>query len=126
MIKTFKPLLKVKETQMRTLTLLTIFLLVTAFVQAAESDKDLNGYEIVLQYHQNKFQYDWRMQHYPFAGNSENCYVTPMRYCGIPGMLMYKPRICQRCCFTRLTAGAIIATRQLRPEHRTQTNSSPT
>ncbi|MDR2642954.1 MAG: hypothetical protein LBC74_09185 [Planctomycetaceae bacterium] len=67
-----------------------------------ETDKDLNGYEVVFQYqatvsperetpHQNKFLYDWRMQHYPFAGNSEKCYVTPMRYCGIPGMLLYKP-----------------------------------
>jgi hypothetical protein len=58
---------------------------------AWETDKDLNGYEVVFQYHRNKFLHDWRMQHYPFAGNSESCYVTPVRYCGVPGMLLYKP-----------------------------------
>ena len=49
---------------------------------------DLQGWEIGLTY-QNWGSRDWRVQSYPFAGNSEKVTITPMRYCGIPGVLVY-------------------------------------
>lgn len=53
-------------------------------------DKDLTGWEVCLTYHDG-FANDWRVQSYPWAGNSEEAAVTPMRYCGVPGVLVYRP-----------------------------------
>ena len=53
-------------------------------------DKDLNGWEVCLPYHDG-FTNDWRVQSYPWAGNSEEASISPMRYCGVPGALVYRP-----------------------------------
>ena len=53
-------------------------------------DKELNGFEVCLAY-QGVGTNDWRVQSYPFAGNSERAAITPMRYCGVPGALVYRP-----------------------------------
>ena len=53
-------------------------------------DKDLSGWEVCLAYH-DQFNHDWRVQSYPWAGNSEQVAITPMRYCGVPGVLVYRP-----------------------------------
>jgi len=53
-------------------------------------DKDLNDWEVCLAYHDG-FANDWRVQSYPFAGNSEKVAISPMRYCGVPGVLVYRP-----------------------------------
>ncbi len=53
-------------------------------------DKDLEGWEVCLAWH-DRFANDWRCQLYPFAGNSEAANVSPMRYCGVPAALMYRP-----------------------------------
>ena len=53
-------------------------------------DKDLNGWEVCLAYHDG-FRNDWRVQSYPWAGNSEQVKIAPMRYCGVPGVLVYRP-----------------------------------
>jgi hypothetical protein len=53
-------------------------------------DKELNGFEVCLAY-QGVGTNDWRVQSYPFAGNSERTAITPMRYCGVPGALVYRP-----------------------------------
>ena len=53
-------------------------------------DRDLLGWEVCLAYHDG-FNNDWRVQGYPWAGNSEACVINPMRYCGVPGMLVYRP-----------------------------------
>jgi len=53
-------------------------------------DKDLQDWEVCLAYHEG-FNNDWRVQSYPFAGNSEKVAITPMRYCGVPGALVYRP-----------------------------------
>ncbi|MDR2863118.1 MAG: hypothetical protein LBV54_04475, partial [Puniceicoccales bacterium] len=52
--------------------------------------KDLPGWEVGFTYQSNNFSGNWRAQHYPFAGNSEKLWVTPLRYCGVPGVLLYK------------------------------------
>ncbi len=52
-------------------------------------DKDLPGWEVCLAYHDG-FAHDWRVQSYPWAGNSEKVAITPMRYCGVPGALVYR------------------------------------
>jgi hypothetical protein len=54
------------------------------------ADKDLDGYEVCLAY-QGVGSNDWRVQSYPFAGNSERAVIAPMRYCGVPGALVYRP-----------------------------------
>jgi hypothetical protein len=54
-------------------------------------DKDLPDWEVGFTYHGNTFTNDWRVQSYPFAGNSEKVTINPMRYCGIPAALIYKP-----------------------------------
>jgi hypothetical protein len=51
-------------------------------------NKDLQGWEVGLTYHKS-FTNNWRVQSYPFAGNSEKVNITPMRYCGVPGALVY-------------------------------------
>ena len=53
-------------------------------------DRDLDGWEVCLTYHDG-FAHDWRVQSYPWAGNSEEVAITPMRYCGVPGVLIYRP-----------------------------------
>ena len=53
-------------------------------------DKDLNDWEVCLAYHDG-FANDWRVQSYPFAGNSEKLSLAPMKYCGVPGVLVYRP-----------------------------------
>ncbi len=53
-------------------------------------DKDLDGWEVCLAYHDG-FSGDWRVQSYPWAGNSEEVSIAPMRYCGVPGVLVYRP-----------------------------------
>ncbi len=53
-------------------------------------DRDLKGWELCLAYHEG-FKNDWRVQSYPWAGNSEKSDIAPMRYCGVPGMLVYRP-----------------------------------
>ena len=53
-------------------------------------DKDLSGWEVCVTYHDG-FANDWRVQNYPWAGNSEEVAMTPMRYCGVPGVLVYRP-----------------------------------
>jgi hypothetical protein len=50
-------------------------------------DKDLKDWEVCLAYHDG-FSNDWRVQSYPWAGNSEEVAVTPLRYSGIPGVLV--------------------------------------
>jgi hypothetical protein len=63
---------------------------VTNFTLKWSVDKDLNGWEVCLAYHDG-FTSDWRVQTYPWAGNSEEASVTPLRYCGVPGVLVYRP-----------------------------------
>jgi len=61
-------------------------------VQIAPSwtvDRDLIGWEIGFAYHEG-FSHEWRAQSYPWAGNSAAVEITPMRYCGVPGVLMYR------------------------------------
>jgi hypothetical protein len=53
-------------------------------------DKDLTGWEVCVTFHDG-FANDWRVQSYPWAGNSEEAAITPMRYCGVPGVLVYRP-----------------------------------
>ncbi|MBE3038578.1 MAG: hypothetical protein IMZ62_07185 [Chloroflexi bacterium] len=53
-------------------------------------DNDLNGWEVCLAYHDG-FTSDWRVQSYPWAGNSEEASIAPLRYCGVPGVLVYRP-----------------------------------
>jgi hypothetical protein len=55
-------------------------------------DGDLTGFEVCLAY-QGVGTNDWRVQSYPFAGNSEGIAITPMRYCGVPGALVYRPNL---------------------------------
>ena len=50
----------------------------------------MEGWEVVITY-QEGFTNEWRVQSYPFAGNSEKVVIRPMRYCGVPGALVYKP-----------------------------------
>jgi hypothetical protein len=52
-------------------------------------DKDLDGWEMCLSYHDG-FASDWHVQSYPWAGNSEEASISPMRYCGVPGALVYR------------------------------------
>ncbi len=53
-------------------------------------DKDLKGWEVCLAYH-GSGQTDWRCTIYPFAGNDGNVALAPMKYCGIPAVLIYRP-----------------------------------
>jgi hypothetical protein len=53
-------------------------------------DKALDDWEVCLAYHDG-FMNDWRVQSYPWAGNSEEASIAPMRYCGVPGALLYRP-----------------------------------
>ena len=63
-----------------------------ALVPRWSVDGNLTGYEVCLAY-QGVGTNDWRVQSYPFAGNSEGIAITPMRYCGVPGALIYRPNL---------------------------------
>ncbi|MDR3232505.1 MAG: hypothetical protein LBT46_02345, partial [Planctomycetaceae bacterium] len=52
--------------------------------------KDVHGWEIGTHFCNLNLSEDWRVQMYPFAGNSERLDLNPMRYCGVPGALLYK------------------------------------
>ena len=60
------------------------------FVPKWSVDKNLDGWEVCLAYHDG-FVNDWRVQSYPWAGNSEAADIAPLRYCGVPGALVYRP-----------------------------------
>ena len=53
-------------------------------------DRELRGWEVCFAYH-DQFRADWRVQSYPWAGNSLQVEIAPMRYCGVPGALLYRP-----------------------------------
>ena len=61
-----------------------------AFTVNWSVNKELNGWEVCIEYHDG-FRNDWRVQSYPWAGYSEEIAITPMRYPGIPGALIYRP-----------------------------------
>ncbi|GHV67827.1 hypothetical protein FACS1894199_14070 [Bacteroidia bacterium] len=63
-------------------------------------DKDLPDWEVGFTYHGNTFANDWRVQFYPFAGNSDKVTINPVRYCGVPGCLVYKPNLSTVVLFT--------------------------
>ncbi|GHT52285.1 hypothetical protein AGMMS49982_12070 [Bacteroidia bacterium] len=63
-------------------------------------DKNLPDWEVCFTWHGNNFANDWRVQSYPFAGNSEEVNLTPMRYCGVPGALLYHPDLSTVVLFT--------------------------
>jgi hypothetical protein len=53
-------------------------------------DKDLEGWEVCLAPWERSTQ-DWRCWLYPFAGNSKSVSIVPLRYCGVPAALVYRP-----------------------------------
>jgi hypothetical protein len=53
-------------------------------------DRALGGWEMVMSYHGQAVK-SWRVQSYPWAGSSEAVDITPMRYCGVPAALIYRP-----------------------------------
>ncbi|MDR0843861.1 MAG: hypothetical protein LBN71_01455 [Tannerella sp.] len=73
---------------------------VVSFTPAWKVDKDLPDWEVGFTYHGNNFANDWRVQFYPFAGNSEEVSAKPLRYCGVPGALIYKPDLSTVVLFT--------------------------
>jgi hypothetical protein len=64
---------------------------VVSFTPSWKVAKDVHGWEIGTHIFNISPKEDWRVQHYPFAGNSERLDLNPMRYCGVPGVLLYKP-----------------------------------
>jgi len=50
---------------------------------------DLAGWEIAVAYQRGFASESWRAQCYPFAGNSAQVDINPLRYCGVPGALLY-------------------------------------
>jgi hypothetical protein len=61
-----------------------------SFTPSWEVEKDIENWEAGISY-QRDFTGDWRVQSYPFAGNSAKVDINPMRYCGIPGALVHRP-----------------------------------
>jgi hypothetical protein len=61
-----------------------------AFTVKWSVNKNLDGWELCLAYH-DQFSTDWRAQSYPWAGDSTEVSVMPLRYSGIPGVLVYRP-----------------------------------
>ncbi|MDR1340863.1 MAG: hypothetical protein LBK58_12530 [Prevotellaceae bacterium] len=61
-----------------------------SFTPSWEVEKDIENWEVGVAY-QKDFSGEWRVQSYPFAGNSSKVDINPMRYCGIPGALVYRP-----------------------------------
>ena len=53
-------------------------------------DRDLDGWEVALA-PWDRFEHRWRCWLYPFAGNSAAVDVAPLRYCGVPAALVYRP-----------------------------------
>jgi len=53
-------------------------------------DKDLQDWQVCLAYHET-FNKTWRVQSYPWAANNKKIKISPMRYCGVPGALVYRP-----------------------------------
>ena len=70
-----------------------------SFTAKWSMDKNLDGWEMCLSYH-DKFTNDWCVQSYPWAGNSEEVSISPMRYCGVPGALVYRPDLSLALLFT--------------------------
>jgi len=62
-------------------------------------NQPLHGWEVGLAYHE-KFAHDWRIQSYPWAGNSDVAELNPMTYCGVPGVLVYRPDLSMMILFT--------------------------
>ncbi|MDR2384509.1 MAG: hypothetical protein LBD80_02420 [Tannerella sp.] len=63
---------------------------VASFTPSWEVEKDIKNWEAGIAY-QKDFSGEWRAESYPFAGNSDKVDINPMRYCGIPGALVYRP-----------------------------------
>jgi hypothetical protein len=57
-------------------------------------DKDLSGWEVCLA-PWDRATNDWRCWMYPFAGNSKSVSIAPLRYCGVPGTLVYRSDLAQ-------------------------------
>ena len=53
-------------------------------------DKTLEGWEVCLAPWDQSAN-DWRCWIYPFAGNSKSVLIAPLRYCGVPAALVYRP-----------------------------------
>ena len=53
-------------------------------------DRDVDGWEVGLA-PWDRFGQTWRCWLYPFAGNSPAVDVAPLRYCGVPAALLYRP-----------------------------------
>ena len=53
-------------------------------------DRDLEGWEIGLAPWDRPAS-DWRCWLYPFAGNSKSVAIAPLRFCGVPAALVYRP-----------------------------------
>ena len=53
-------------------------------------DQELKGWEVCLAPWERSTG-DWRCWCYPFAGNSKAVSITPLRYCGVPAALVYRP-----------------------------------
>jgi hypothetical protein len=64
-----------------------------SFTPSWRVDKPLVGWEIGVAYQRGFSETEWRAQHYPFAGNSAEVNISPLRYCGIPGVFLYKPNL---------------------------------
>jgi hypothetical protein len=53
-------------------------------------DKGLEGWEVCLA-PWDRSAHDWRCWLYPFAGNSRSVSIAPLRYCGVPATIVYRP-----------------------------------
>ena len=53
-------------------------------------DKELAGWEVCLAPWERSAN-DWRCWIYPFAGNSKSVSIAPLRNCGVPATLVYRP-----------------------------------
>jgi hypothetical protein len=53
-------------------------------------DRDVDGWEVCLAPWDGSDR-TWRCWLYPFAGNSAATVIAPLRYCGVPAALVYRP-----------------------------------
>ncbi len=53
-------------------------------------DRELKDWEVCLA-PWGRSATDWRCWCYPFAGNSKNVTIDPLRYCGVPAAVVYRP-----------------------------------
>ena len=53
-------------------------------------DRELHGWEVCLAPWERPTN-SWRCWCYPFAGNSKSVSIAPLRYCGVPAALVYRP-----------------------------------